>query len=272
MKIKLIILSAFCIFAFHVKSQKAYSIHKKQRNNYEAYPSPYNFKPQGWLFDAALTTTLSFNNESSTITTNDTSYTYTGPIRPGVTLNLGRYLSLKKGHKLIKYIDYSAGYKMLWNTETLEKINLSTHQSNKYSQNNTAHYLNLNLNFNNVISLDNYNFIQNSIGVNGDYRFFNKLSGEGINHTNEPHKFIVQVHYKLALGLMVDNNISVIPYIEVPVFNITPTQNKAHELDYFNQSYQTFIIGARVMLFRLGQKECPKARGVTVNPNQINGY
>ena len=271
MKKHIYILGVFCLFAFVANGQKAYKIQKKQKNNYEAYPNPFDFRPSGWLFDAGITGTFSTSQNKSSII-GDSTLTAGGQIRPGVALNVGRYQSLKKGHKIIKYIDYNLGYKMLWNNETQ---NITVNNQDVVYNNtldNTAHYINANFNLNNIISFTDYLFLQNSLGINADYRFANSLDGNGMNGSIQPDAFVVQAHYKLGFGIMIDNNIALIPYAEIPVFNITPSQQNFSQLDYFNQSYQSFIIGARLMLFRLGQKECPKAKGVGLDPNQKNGY
>lgn len=252
--------------------QKAYKIQKKQSKNYEAYPNPYDFRKSGWLFDAGLTATFNPNKNKELLTSSDSSIVNSGPVRPGIQLNVGRYLSLKKGHKIFKYIDYNLGYKLLWNSEVQELKVDSSGYSQKTRLDNAAHYANLNLNFNNIISFSDYVFLQNTLGFNVDYRFAKNLSGEGINANNEPDEFIAQVHYKLGLGFMINNNMALIPYAELPLYNISPTQDNFSQLDYFNGSYQSVIIGARLMLFRLGQKECPTAKGVGLDPNQKNGY
>lgn len=258
------------LFGISAKSQKAYKVQKNQKNRYEAYPNPFDFRPSGWLYDAGLTVTTSFDSKSLAI--GDTTYSFAGPIRPGIKINAGRYQSLKKGHKLVKYIDYSVGYKMLWNTENQSIENTVTGNTSALSHTNVAHYANANLNLNNIISFNDYSFLQNTLGVNVDYRFAQNIPSSGLNKDIQPDAFVVQVHYKLALGFMIDNDKALIPYIELPVFNITPTQANFSQLDYFNQSYQTFIVGVRIMLFRLGQKNCPTAKGVGLDPNQKNGY
>lgn len=270
-RISLIFLS-FLFFSAPAWSQrKAYKIQKKQKNYYEAYPNPFDFRPTGWLFEGGVTGTKGFADPSSLVS-GDSTFSFSSAIRPGVALSVGRYLSLKKGHKIIKYIDYTAGYKMLWNHEgqDLNVTNSSANQS--FSNNAVAHYASANLNLNNVISINDYNFIQNSIGINLDYRFAQNLSADGINQQIAPDKFIIQLHYKLAWGFMIDNDKALIPYIEIPVFNLTPSQKNFSQLDYFSQSYQSVVVGVRLMLFRLGQKECPKAINYQADPNQKNGY
>jgi len=270
-RVSLIFLSLL-FFSTPIWSQrKAYKIQKKQKNYYEAYPNPFDFRPTGWLFEGGLTATKGFA-EPTSILSGDSTIALSSSIRPGLSLSAGRYHSLKKGHKIIKYIDYTLGYKMLWNHENQDLSIASTSSSQSLSNNNVAHYASANLNLNNVISINDYNFIQNSIGVHLDYRFAQNLSGDGLNQQIAPDKFIIQLHYKLAWGFMIDNDKALIPYIEIPVLNISPSQKNFSQLDYFNQSYQSVIVGVRLMLFRLGQKECPKAINYQADPNQQNGY
>ena len=249
--------------------RKGYKPDRNQKSNY-AYPSPSNFHQGGWLFDAGLTGTFGLSKpESQTI--GDTTLSYPFQVRPGIALGVGRYYNLKKGRNIIRYIDASLGYKMLWNAEkqTIESSSLFNTTNN--TSDNVAHYVNLNFNLNNVISLSSYSFIQNTIGINADYRFSESVANNTRSTTPSPPTFVAQFHYKLAFGFMVDTDISVIPYLEVPLFNITPSQSQFSQLDYFHQSYQTVIIGVRVMLFKFGQKDCPKAIN-TDGKAKNNGY
>lgn len=256
-KAYLIFFLGWIIPLFIQAQNKGFSFDKKQKANYTAYPSPNDFRQGGWLFDAGLTGTFGvFAPKERTI--GDTTTSYPMQLRPGITLAFGGYFNPKKGRNIIRYMDATLGYKMLWNAEN-ESKEISTGNVTSTISDNLGHYATLNLNFNNVINVSNYNFIQNTLGVNLDYRFIETSKNQSSTVTPSPPSFVAQVHYKLAFGIMVDTDIAVIPYIEVPVFNITPSQNNFAQLDYFNQSYQTVIIGVRVMLFRYGQKDCPKA-------------
>ena len=250
--------------------RKGYKIQKNNKNKYEAFPNPFDFRPDGWMFEAGLTATTSLKG-SQTLQTNDSIFNFSTGVRPGLALNVGRYHSMKKWHKIVKYIDYNLGYKFLWSSESQILEFQSKDVVYELSNNNFSHYVSLNLNFNNLYSFTDHLFLQNTLGINADYRFVSTTSGVGYNGNVQPSEFIVQLHYKLGLGFMVDNDIAVIPYIEVPVLNITPQQANFSQLDYFNSSYQTFIVGVRVMLFRLGQKDCPKAIG-TEGKVRTNGY
>jgi len=250
--------------------RKGYKPDRNQKSNY-AYPSPNNFRQGGWLFDAGLTGTFTTKAPEDFLP-DGADYTYPFQIRPGLALGLGRYYNLKKGRNIVRYVDATVGYKMLWNAE---KQNVETTGApgviTSTTNDNFAHYASLNFNFNNVISLSNYSFMQNTLGINTDSRFSESVTNETGSTTPSPDAFVAQFHYKLAFGFMVDTDVAVIPYLEIPIFNITPSQSQFSQLDYFHQSFQTITIGVRVMLFKFGQKDCPKAIN-TDGKARNNGY
>jgi hypothetical protein len=101
-----------------------------------------------------------------------------------------------------------------------------------------------------------------------DYRFLENESSD--ISTSSPPNFVAQAHYRLGFGIMIDTDIALIPYVEVPLYNLAPDQKHFAQLDYFQQSFQSVIVGARLMLFRFGQKDCPKA--INHDGYDRNGY
>ena len=79
---------------------KGYSFDKKQKKNYAAYPSPYDFRQGGWLFDAGMTGT--FGVYPSPISTTDTVISLPSQLRPGISLAVGRYFNFKGKKEKIK--------------------------------------------------------------------------------------------------------------------------------------------------------------------------
>ena len=261
----------FTVPYFAQAQRKGYKFDKKQKSNNHAFPSPFDFRQMGWLFDAGLIGSFTTANPVDMLP-DGINYSYNFQIRPGITLNAGGYYSLKKGRKIIRYIDATLGYKMLWfaqkqNIEVITSPNIITSTTFDY----LSHNIDLNLNFNNVINLSNYTFLQNTLGINIDYRIGQTSTKNSIGLTQPVPNFLVQAHYKLGLGFMVDTDLAIIPYVEIPVLNITPSQNNFSQLDYFGSSFQSVIIGVRIILFRFGQKDCPKAIN-TDGKARNNGY
>jgi hypothetical protein len=244
---------------------KGYSFDKKQKKNYAAYPSPYDFRQGGWLFDAGMTGT--FGVYPSPISTTDTVISLPSQLRPGISLEVGRYFNFKGKKPIIRFVDYSAGYKLLWNAEK-EVREFNGSRISETFRNNLAHYVHANVNITNIWDINNYLFLQNTIGINVDYRFLENESSD--ISTSSPPNFVAQAHYRLGFGIMIDTDIALIPYVEVPLYNLAPDQKHFAQLDYFQQSFQTVIVGARLMLFRFGQKDCPKA--INHDGYDRNGY
>lgn len=247
--------------------QKGYKISKNNKNRPEAFPSPYSFRPTGWIFDGGITGTFGQQPEENLFLGSESEYKF--PISPFVKLTAGRYFILKKGHKIVKYADASFGYKGLWNRQE-NTLTSPVMAPESYVQSNLAHYITLNGHLNNVISFNNATFLQNTIGVNLDYRIAEYV--QEARGSKSPDEFVAQIHYSLGLGIMTDNDLAIIPYIEIPVFNVTPSQARFNRLDYFNSSYQTIVVGVKVALFRFGQKECPTAIDPMGTGGQNNGY
>lgn len=270
------------LITFSVSAQKKY---KQKWNNSkqekkEVFPSADKFKPSGWMFGAGLTGTFGFEEKKETVTLSDQVYdaTYTPQIRPGFMLEVGRYTNFTKGRFLkgnvVRFIDYSLAYKNLSSREEFE----FTNAAGTFAEGNNAstqHYLSANFNINNIIDLPDYNFIQNAIGINADWRFNENRSEDypaNIPTNNDPGSFVVQAHYKLGFGFKFDNDIMIIPSLEVPVFNITPTQDEFSRLDFFNSSFQAVILRVQVLLFKLGPTKCPPVNNPILPSDFQNGY
>ena len=270
-----------CALSLQVEAQKKYKQkwnNKKEKK--EVFPSADKFKPSGWMFGAGVTGTFGFEEKKESITMNNITYdaSYTTQIRPGIMLEVGRYTNFTKGKflkgRLFRYIDYSLAYKALWSREKFELTNTAT-ETIEGTNNSGQHYLSLNFNVNNIIDLPDYNFIQNAIGINADYRFTENRSEEypaGIAVNNDPGSFIAQAHYKLGFGFKFDNDIMIVPSIEVPVFNLTPTQDEFSRLDFFNSSFQAVIVRVQVLLFKLGPTKCPPVNNPNLPNDFQNGY
>ena len=85
--------------------------------------------------------------------------------RIALYLEAGRYQIFYNGGRILNYMDYSLAYKRLSGTE---KYNANERKSKAIFKQN---FLLANFNINNIIQLTDYTFIQNSIGVNFDWKF-----------------------------------------------------------------------------------------------------
>lgn len=268
--------------SLNVTAQKKYKqkwgSNKKEKT--PVFPSADIFKPSGWMFGAGLTGTFGLKENESNVELNNTQYTakFNPDIRPGLMLEVGRYTNFTKGKflkgRLFRYIDYSAAYKLLWSSESFKIANDSETFAEGKNQSG-QHYLSLNFNVNNIIDLPDFNFIQNAIGINADWRFKENRSVEypsGFTPNKDPGSIVAQVHYKLGLGFKFDNDIMIIPSIETPIFNLYPQQNEFSQLDFFNSSFQAIIFRIQVLLFKLGPTKCPPVNNPNLPKDFENGY
>jgi hypothetical protein len=279
---KSIFLLAFVILVFPqwCKAQKRgdftkFKGSKKQRS--QPFPSATDFRPGGWLVGAGLTTLAEFSdNEIAFTEANQINFadkvSLNPQFLPGVMLEVGRFYNFKE-NRIFKYIDYSLGYKMFAAGERFEysKTNKVVQEG---SHQTTQHFASLNFNINNIIPLNEYMFINNGLGINADIRFLETYTPEypiPMQNAN-PGSIIGQLHYKLGIGYMLDTDMLVETSIETSLFNLFPQQTQFSQLNYFNLSYQPFILRIRFFFFRLADSSCPKVGSPDIAPGFRNGY
>lgn len=246
---------------------------KSQQKKKGTFPSSEIFKPGGWLLGAGLTGTFGLKKKETEIIYDNVPLNaeLNTQIRPGITFELGRYYNFKKK---AWFADYGIGYKLLWATENFELT--SPNQGIVYEGSNSLrqHYATAFGNINHVIDITDMNFIVNGIGINADYRAVtgeNKEYPEGFS-SKTPNSFVAQAHYKLGFGIKLNNDLVIIPSVETPIFNLTPTQDEFSQLDVFNSSFQSIILKVRVLFFNLRPTECPKVNNPQLPGTFKNGY
>ena len=227
----------------------------------------------GWYAEPGFTYTLSrFNNEQETVfERNDSTYTATFDPdgRFGIYLGAGRFRIYQK--RWLTYIDAGLAWKQLKGRQQVEgelvntadqEVLLTTTGEARFRENYALAHLNLNK----VSTVGFQSFIQNTIGVNVDYRFAQRttLDGDqiGVQTGQAPGPLNVQLHYKFGWGFKATKRVFVIPSIETPILNaVTFDRFKSTHL-YFNSRYRPLIVSVRVMLLRDSNKtKCPPVYG-----------
>ena len=277
-----IVLIGAVLFSVEGYSQR-YMTHRKNR---EIFPDAQSvsFKRSGWLIDPGFTRTATKSGTDSVLTFNTLDDTIPGPDslfcavldpkgRTGIFyLGIGRYHIMRYG--FIKYIDYSLGYKRLKGSEEMMGY-LFTRSDSLPSQDSLVQetfgnwtfkdsYLSANFNINHVFQVNDNTFIQNSLGVNVDYRFASKIKCEGdtiytYNHT--PKRLLAQLHYKLGVGFKVRKNLLIIPTLEMPILNLYKYDDDKSTIHYFNSWYRPFVFTVRFLIFRSPKVYCPPVKG-----------
>lgn len=214
------------------------------------------YKYGGWMISPGLTymypSRVKYLNDS---TEKDDNVNPNGRI--ALYLEAGRYQIFYKGGRIINYMDYSLAYKKLSGTEKYNGTERGTKGIFK------QHFLLANFNVNNIIQLTDYTFIQNSIGVNFDWKFSEKFETNGSPYAvNNTGAFILSLHYKLGYGIKVTNQLFIIPTLETPILNGIKWENGRSTYGIFSSRYRPVIFSVRFAWLRIpSRRDCPPVYG-----------
>jgi hypothetical protein len=267
-----IILSLSVLFATAQESKRKRN-QRNSRKNEELVDFSGRYRLKGWHFAPGVDYTLTrFKNEEETlIDRNDTLYnaTFDPNGKFGLYFEVGRYHLFKYG-VLFNYMDYSLAYKAIKGTEsytgTMMTESTSSILANTSGDADFKHkYLLGNINFNNIIPLGSYSFLQNSLGFNIDFRFSDKRN----NHTNtfgqtqaDPSRLLAQLHYKIGFGYKLNEKIFLIPSLETPILNIFQWDKFKSTDPMFSSRYRPIIFTLRIAwLSKSKPGDCPPVYG-----------
>ena len=233
-----------------------------------------NYKVSGWHFAPGITYMIPTVNQWTELQTDvgdsqDTLFQgdFDSSGKIGLYVEFGRHRFFEK--KVLTYMDYGLGFKSLKGSEQFsgvlgdgtEQVEYAYDESFKNS------FVTGFVNFSNIAQLSDFTFIQNSFGLNADYRVINKMNEVGIQ-TQEPQpaNFVGQVHYKLGFGFKANRNLYVVPSIETPILNVYQWEDGKSTLNYFNSRYRPIIFSVRFFWFDIQkQADCTGAAPATSN-------
>jgi hypothetical protein len=233
--IKLILLfSGFSIFTA-VHTQDIFGRSKKDLIEYRTY------RMGGWMFAPGLTYTPARvpKNETREIDPNGILAVYA---------EVGRFQIFYEGGNFFNYFDYSLAYKRLSGAEKYNDL------KSVFKQN----FVLANFNLNNIIQLSDYTFLQNSLGVNLDYKFSEKYDNSNLSGNENTNNLLFSLHYKFGYGIKAKNNLFIIPSIEVPILNALEWENGKSTYGIFSSRYRPLIFSVRFAFLReRGKVDCP---------------
>ena len=269
MRVLLFIL-VFFTFISSLSAQESKRARKQRtgRKNTELVDFSGRYKLSGWHFAPGVDYTLTRfkNTEETLIDRNDTLYnaTFDPNGKFGLYLEVGRYRLFKYG-RLFNYMDYSLAYKAIKGTEdftgnmTIESTGSSlgiTEGGGVFKQK----YLLGNINFSNVKQLGSYSFLQNSLGLNVDFRFADKRSYEGSTFAHnqaDPSRLLAQLHYKIGFGYKLNERWFIIPTLETPILNLFQWDKFKSTDPMFSSRYRPIILTIRLAWLRkVGPGDC----------------
>lgn len=232
-----------------------------QKHYNEVLPATPKYKLSGWHFAPGATYMLTpfiYLNQDLDETESSVFQARTRGIgKPGIYAEVGRYRMLPY-MPIFEYLDYSIAYKSLRGSERANGQYVSLPEElpiSPFEQTQGEfgfHYLELNFNLNHIWRISKYNFIQNSIGLNGGYAFLANQSGATVSPTTQlnPGRINAQLHYKLGYGIKMRGNWLIIPSVETPILNAWPFENGRSSMGFFSSRYRPLILSLRFFFMR----------------------
>jgi len=221
-----------------------------QKRHYRDLIDINRWKPSGWHFAPGLTYAMPFKPKGDTAPEVDPNG------RLAIYAEVGRWRLFPGGGNVFNYFDYSLAYKRISGSEEFE--------GNKgiFKQN----FLLGNFNINNIIQLSDFSFLQNSLGVNLDYKFLEKYENSGSPYGANTKRLLFSLHYKIGFGYLLLKNMFIIPSIETPILNVRQFESFRSDYGVFSSRYRPIIFSVRfAFLSKPGKGDCPPV------PNRANG-
>lgn len=222
-----------------------------------------NYKTTGWHFAPGFAYTFPTVNQRNELRTTDDALNdtiYSGNFNSGGKFGLyaefGRHHFYEK--KILTYLDYGIGFKSLKGSEAFTGIlNDGTEMVDyNYDEDFKNSFITGSVNFSNISQLSDFSFIQNSLGLNVDYRIINNRNPVLIEtQIPEPSSLLAQVHYKLGFGFKVNRNLFVVPSIETPILNLLDWEDGKSTLGYFNTRYRPILVSVRFFWFDIQKQD-----------------
>lgn len=238
------------------------------RKNSELVDMSGRYRLSGWHFAPGIDYTLTrFNNPEETVNVNEIDYnsTFDPGGKFGLYLEAGRYKIFKYG-VLFNYLDYSLAYKAIKGTETYEAYPAADNTAVFSGEGMFKHkYLLGNINLNNIYQLKSNTFLQNSIGLNLDFRFSDKRDYDVTPFSSvqaDPSRLLAQLHYKFGFGIKLNEKWFMIPTLETPILNIFEWDKFKSTDPMFSSRYRPIILTIRfAWLTKSKPGDCPPVYG-----------
>lgn len=232
------------------------------------------YKLSGWHIapGASYTLTRFANREQTLYNYNDTSYkvTFDPAGRLGLYLEAGRFHIFRYG-VLFNYMDYSLAFKQIRGKESftgalLQESSSSTLLTTEGNGSFSHSFVTGNFNLNNIWQINDLEFIQQSIGLNLDYRIINGGGQSGntlLQSPAMPGRFLAQLHYKIGYGIKWTDRFFVIPTLETPILSFATWDNGRSTYNVFSSRYRPIYLTIRFAWLRKRSNDCPP---VDINP------
>jgi hypothetical protein len=231
------------------KKRKSGSPFGKNRRDAIYSHSNSSYRPFGWFINPGATYMVGNSADDPS----DGSYNLTPSGLPGYYAEVGLAFLMKKINKVVHYFDIGLGVKHFGGAE---KFKSSTVTERGFFNFGSAFFRGA---AHNVWQVSLNNFIDQSIGVNFDYRIY---GGKGDDTSNlgldpNPNKMTLQMNYSFGWGIKIRDGFFIIPTVQTPFLTFLPFDGLNPGLEWFSSKYQPTIFTVKFgWLFR--KKGCPK--------------
>lgn len=242
------------------------------RSHQDIFPTFGNFQRRGWVVGPSVTYMLPpFKDPTQrAFFPGGAAYdiTYNPAGRVGLGLEIGRFHVMDQS-RIISHIELNAGFKMLRGIERFEAtLDQETNPGGTPLLNGEGSYSHtyatLRFSASNVQQFSSSTFLQNTVGINGDYRLasVSDYSDEGLPiELADPTTFLFQANYSLGFGFKISGNMILVPSVETPILNIYEYDDLKSTLAIFNTRYRPLIFRLNVMVLdRKADRKCPEKK------------
>ena len=278
MKIVVIIMlfGAFCIGSTHAQykpknsKKQFYGNQRIHKPLYRWVTGDYSRHGIQFSFGPTYTFTKPGAVEEEFQLNSDTLYRYSREAkgRIGFFAEIGMVHITKKPRKFIHYYDWGLGYKHIGGRELFKSgvydfrdtlIGQVEGEGKFYNG-----YLYGRFSVHNVFQINPYLFLDNALGINGDYALVGK--NQAYDGYNDPstQKFqgdiVAQLHYDLGIGIKPnpDKGFFLIPGIQLPVLGAYEWNNGTPAIHWFSSKYFPALFKLKlVWLFKKDPTRCP---------------
>lgn len=200
-------------------------------------------------------------NPSQTIAGNKFTYDPSG--RVGGFLEVGMVHIAKKRNPVIHYYDWGLGYKQFLGVEH-EKIDIGSgfQATGKFS----LGYVSGRFDAHNVAQISRFNFIDNGLGFNIDYRVVSQSSYPGAMSVTQQYyspKLAAQLNYDFGFGIKINDGFFMIPGFNIPFLGVYEWNHGGNPtIQWFSSRYQPILFKLKlVWLFKRDPNRCPPVYG-----------
>lgn len=240
MRKPLLILLTITLLPALASAQKLY-----ERKIPDPFPTDGHKAMWGWHIAPGITyTATKSGTQETTLGPAETLVDKKDKSRIGFYFEGGLFHIFPKGAWLT-YMDYSLAWKWLRGADEFEGVNSAVAGESSFSD----HFLLGNFNLNKVTPIKEDIFIQNSLGVNLDWRFINGYEVSGNTYDpQEPGNLVGQLHYKFGVGFKINENMMIIPSIETPILNAYQWDSFKSTLPYGHSRFRPLILSVRFLI------------------------